>query len=549
MQRFHPRDEGRAAGVERGGGGVAGTGEFDGLSGGGQRGRRGARGVGGDGRELRPVVEVAGFVARLLQREAHLLGVVARGCGGRGAPLRPGAAPAAQLGFGEVDHRAAAQRLRRRAAADEVEVPRGRDDGPVELDLGERLRPGRELVEGREEQMARRLRRADVEHDGRARLQGLDVGGQVVEAHVEEAMRLEIAGRCDDLATFCGLAGDVRKPQRDAFASAPCLHCAAVHLQPAHAVARALRQQLDLVAELDGPRARNARDDRAEPLELERPFDVEEKGALVVALGGLGDEAPQGGLQRVKSGVRLGGETDALGSFEKRAFDAVADVRLHARLPRLVGQVAFVEDDEPLADAQHADDLDVFDGLGHHAVVGGDDEHDHVDAAGARDHVVDEALVPRHVDDAETQAVAGVPRREAQVDRHAARHLLGPPRAPRARERLDDRGLAVVDVARSAERQPDAARGIGRGASGARPELGDPTCRLTGAGADVPRKQERTGAGLGGIARAMPQLRGTRHDLRSSAGRLRRHEALPAISRKDSATRSHSASETVRMSR
>lgn len=204
MQRHHARDEGGAAGGERGRGGVARAGELDGLSGGGQRGGCGARGVGCDAGALRPVVEVAGFVARLLQCETHLSGVVARSGFGCGARLNPVAASSAELFVRAVDHRAAAQRDRRRASPHEIEVAGRGDDGAVELDLRIGLRAGFQLFKRGEDQVSRRLGRVDVEHDGRAGLQGFGVDRQMEEAHVEEAVRVEVAGRRDDLATRGG---------------------------------------------------------------------------------------------------------------------------------------------------------------------------------------------------------------------------------------------------------------------------------------------------------------------------------------------------------
>jgi hypothetical protein len=63
---------------------------------------------------------------------------------------------------------------------------------------------------------------------------------------------------------------------------------------------------------------------------------------------------------------------------------------------------------------------------------------------------VHEALVARHVDEAELNAVVHE-MGEADVDRDAAGALLLPAIAVDAGERLDQRGLAVIDVARGAD--------------------------------------------------------------------------------------------------
>ena len=82
------------------------------------------------------------------------------------------------------------------------------------------------------------------------------------------------------------------------------------------------------------------------------------------------------------------------------------------------------------------------------ALVRVDHEQEEVDAGRAGDHRAHEALVPRHVDDGELRPVRQLERRVAEVDRDAALALLRQPVGVLARQRLDERRLAVVDVAR-----------------------------------------------------------------------------------------------------
>ena len=58
----------------------------------------------------------------------------------------------------------------------------------------------------------------------------------------------------------------------------------------------------------------------------------------------------------------------------------------------------------PSRDAEEIEDVQVLDGLRHHAVVGGDHQQRVVDAAHAGQHVADEALVARHVHEADQAA-------------------------------------------------------------------------------------------------------------------------------------------------
>src|SRR5262249_4767186 len=76
-----------------------------------------------------------------------------------------------------------------------------------------------------------------------------------------------------------------------------------------------------------------------------------------------------------------------------------------------------------------------------------------VDAVRSRQHVADEALVSRHVDDAGALAVRTVEPGEAEVDRDAPCLLLLQAVGVLASERPDEGGLAVVDVAGRADDQ------------------------------------------------------------------------------------------------
>ena len=70
-----------------------------------------------------------------------------------------------------------------------------------------------------------------------------------------------------------------------------------------------------------------------------------------------------------------------------------------------------------------------------------------IDFAHAGEHVVDEAFVAGHVDEADQLVIAERPVGEAQIDRDAARLFLGQAVGVDARQRLHQQRLAVVDVA------------------------------------------------------------------------------------------------------
>ena len=107
----------------------------------------------------------------------------------------------------------------------------------------------------------------------------------------------------------------------------------------------------------------------------------------------------------------------------------------------------------PSRDAEQLHDRGVLARLRHDAVVGGHDEQEEVDPGGAGDHRPDEALVAGDVDHRQRAPRRQLERRIAELDRDPARLLLGQPVGVDAGERRHQGGLAVVDVARRAERQ------------------------------------------------------------------------------------------------
>ena len=101
--------------------------------------------------------------------------------------------------------------------------------------------------------------------------------------------------------------------------------------------------------------------------------------------------------------------------------------------------------------AHQREDVQMLVRLRHDAVVGGDDEDDHIHAVRAGDHVADEVHMARHIHDADDALVGQAARGEAQVNGQAALFLLGQRVGLAAGEQLDERGLAVIHVPGGAE--------------------------------------------------------------------------------------------------
>jgi len=110
-----------------------------------------------------------------------------------------------------------------------------------------------------------------------------------------------------------------------------------------------------------------------------------------------------------------------------------------------VGDVGLADDGQHVADAERFQRGEVFFGLRHPAFGGRDDEHDRGHRTHSREHVGDEPLVARHVDERDLPSADRRPR-EAEVDGQAAALLLREPVGPDAGQPLHQRGFSVVDV-------------------------------------------------------------------------------------------------------
>ena len=100
-----------------------------------------------------------------------------------------------------------------------------------------------------------------------------------------------------------------------------------------------------------------------------------------------------------------------------------------------------------LLDAQQLQNFKVLYGLGHHAVIGGDDEQGMVNAHGPCGHGVHEFFMARYVDDAQHIAIGQGAVGIAQLDGNAAGFLFLEAVSFHAGEGANQCGFAVVDMA------------------------------------------------------------------------------------------------------
>ena len=225
----------------------------------------------------------------------------------------------------------------------------------------------------------------------------------------------------------------------------------AVHLHAADAGARPRGKHLHLVACRGRPAPQRARDHGARPLDAEGAVDGQTQEASGLGARRARGGAREGGFKLAQPFFRAAGDRHDLGVGEGRPRQARAHLVGCEGDPLRVCEVDLGESHDARAHAEEVEHGQVLFGLGHDAIVGRDAQKREVDARRARYHPAHEALVARHVHDAERRAVGQLEAREAQLDGDAARLLLGQTVGVHSGEGAHERRLPVVDVARRAQ--------------------------------------------------------------------------------------------------
>jgi hypothetical protein len=223
------------------------------------------------------------------------------------------------------------------------------------------------------------------------------------------------------------------------------VHLLSVYLQPPDAGPDASRLQLHPVPDGEPTGPQRPGDHRPGPPDGEDPVHREHRHVVpVVALDPPGDleDRPAEGLDP-RPGDGGGGDDGRLRMGP--TGQEVPDIVPRELEPLLFHQVGLGQGHDEGPDAQEPEDGVVLASLGHDPFVGGDHQDHHVHPRGPREHVPDEALVPRHVHDPEAQFLV-VELGEPQVDRDPPLLLLGEAIGVDAGERPDQRRLPMVDV-------------------------------------------------------------------------------------------------------
>ena len=274
---------------------------------------------------------------------------------------------------------------------------------------------------------------------------------QKLDPSVEPVRRRESPGDDNALAPRELGPGDSSQINRCALAGERCLDLPAVDFHVADAGLPAARQNLDQVVNLQPAAGKRAGHDRAEPLHGEGPVDRQSQETVRAPRPDGACPARELAPQFRQAGPGHAADRNHRRRLQKRPGQVLLDFQLDQLQDLLIDEVHLGQHDDPVADPEQATDLEVLSRLGHDGLVRRDHEQYHVDAAHARQHVLHEALVTRHIDEPKPNTRRDIEAREAQVDRDASALLLLPPVRVGSREGAYERGLAVIDVSAGAD--------------------------------------------------------------------------------------------------
>ena len=306
--------------------------------------------------------------------------------------------------------------------------PEGADDDPVAAQGGQRRLQPQLRTAGRAGRQPRAVEQHDAGADGRRPVQDLDVRAPADAVRLRHRLQRDVDAerRCqrragvEHVAALHVAALDADQAGRHAAPGHRLLHVGVVLLQRADAGLAAARRQAHAVARPQRPRPEGARDDRADAAQREDAVDGQPGPPARGPRRQSRRRRAQRRPQLVQPGPGARGDRHVRGGLQPGRAHGLLGVGRRQRRALVVHEVGLGEGDDQRPHPQQREDRQVLPRLRHDAVVAGDAQQRQVDAGRAGDHRADEALVARHVDDREAQAVAEVEHRVAELDGDAA---------------------------------------------------------------------------------------------------------------------------------
>jgi len=230
-----------------------------------------------------------------------------------------------------------------------------------------------------------------------------------------------------------------------------------VNLNSAHAYALALGKEFEFGLFIDSPGNQSAGNHRAEAFHGEDAINGETGEAGGIACGHLGGHTHKSALQVIHSsaGKRTDWHNPGVGWVEECPAQEVFDFQADDVEGFRVDEIGLGEHGDSATHGEQAADIEMFASLRLDGFIGRDYEKNEINAADTSEHVAYETLVAGDVDEAQAQGFAAggsqLEMCEADVDGDAAALLFFQAVGIDAGEGLDQRGFAVIDVARGAD--------------------------------------------------------------------------------------------------
>ena len=356
---------------------------------------------------------------------------------------------------GRVEHLAAAERRLGRGPADDEAVAANRHQGLVEPDLGHGFLAGHEPGGVERPQLADPLRGVHVKPHRAAAVERFGRRGEQPAAHEQGSRGAVDAGGGQLVAAGDLLEIDADELERRALAGLRLLAAVAVDLDAAYAGTARGWQDVQFVADGHGAPGEGAGDQHAESPQVKGPVDRQPDGQTAIAIDRCRrpGKLHQGRAEPFQAFAGLGRHRQDRRAGEGGSGQGLLELQLGELHEVGRHEVRFRQHRQAGGDPEQRADREVLQGLRHDPLVGGHDQHHHLNAAEPSEGVVDEPFVAGHVDEADLPAVLDH-RGEAEVDRDAALLLLFPAVAVDPGQGLDQPRLAVIDVAGGADDEP-----------------------------------------------------------------------------------------------
>ena len=371
-------------------------------------------------------------------------------------------------GRAQIEQAAAADGALAGSVAQHEAIPGSRGDRMLQYQLHEAALSGRDRATLQQHDSGADFCRGMKQPDRHPLHDGLRLRRQPSQLGIDAVARRMQRGIEHDVAARNGVPGDAiaGEIQRATLAGRAALARPVLRVDRANPRRQPRRRDRDAVIDRDRARQHGAGHHRAGAGQRERTVHRQPE----TAVGGTRTELARD-LQQLRAQCRnafagRNGDGNDARRGEPGRLQYVGNFLRDLLLPRDIDQIGLGQRDNAAFDVEQVDDGEVFAGLRLDAVIGGNHQHHEIDAGGPRQHVVDEAFMAGHIDEAEHRTVGIRQIGEAEIDRDAARLLFRQPVGLDAGQRAHQRGLAVIDMAGGADDHGDGS-GSGSG-SGSR---------------------------------------------------------------------------------